>query len=970
MIHQNIRSAPRNLKNFECFLSNLNHTFPFIGCSETWFKDHNVNLYGIKGYTAEHNYRKKQSGGGVSIYVKDNIEYTLRKDLTVMNTTLETIFIEVKKDQIGNKKDMIIGVIYRPPGTDIRSSSDELIKILNKIKIDKKTLYLLGDYNANLINIDKHTPTQELLDMLYSYLLLPLVTKPTRVTTTTATLIDNIFTNDLENLDKAFTGILYSDVTDHFPIFYIDNTQTGKTAPKFILKRLYTPANSKKFSEQLNNQDWSEILNSQNVKEANAKYLKIYKEAYEACFPVKRVKLGYNNKKPWLKQNILEAIKIKNKMHKNLLDTGDPYLGILYRRFRNRVNKMVMHAERDHYRDLIAENKDNMKKTWQILKEIINKNKKTSISSRFMVNNQIIINKQDIADGFNSFYVNVGPTLAKKIPKVNKSPSSFIKKSYNHKMFVKEVTQEEVRKIITELKNGSSGWDQISAKIFKSTVDAYLIPFTHICNLSIISGIFPDEMKLARVIPLYKTDDPLLFSNYRPVSVLPVMSKVLERLMYNRLLNYLNKYKILYDFQFGFRNKHSPNLALIYLIDKISTALEKGEYVLGLFLDFSKAFDTVDHAILFEKLEYYGVNDISLNWFKSYLNNRYQYVEYNGTKSSQMKITCGVPQGSILGPLLFLIYINDLADASTKLFALMFADDSNMFISGTNINELINTMNEEMIKIVEWLRVNKLSLNLKKTHFIIFRRNRSKTTNENSNNNNNNNLPNKEKINNLVIDNVIIERKTKTKFLGVILDELLSFEHHTKHVKSKVARGVGILYKGRKSLDKTSLTQLYNSFICPYLNYCLTVWGNTFQANIEPLEKIQRRAVRVISGLNRQDDVSQTFLNLNILTFKQLYAYNIQILMYKYYHGDLPHIFEQFFTLNNQIHQYDTKSKHNFHVAFGKTHQMATSIRIVGVRSFNHFKKNIEIKNKISTYKKHLKRVIITEGINYLYIVT
>ena len=200
------------------------------------------------------------------------------------------------------------------------------------------------------------------------------------------------------------------------------------------------------------------------------------------------------------------------------------------------------------------------------------------------------------------------------------------------------------------------------------------------------------------------------------------------------------------------------------------------------------------------------------------------------------------------------------------------------------------------------------------------------------------------------------------------MDELLSFEHHTKHIRGKLARGVGILYKGRKSLDKSSLIQLYNSFLCPYLNYCLTVWGNTFQTNIAPLEKIQRRAIRVISGLKRQDSVSKTFIDLKILTLKQLYAYNIQILMYKYYHGDLPHIFEQFFTLNNQIHQYNTKSKHNFHVAFGKSHQMATSIRIVGVRSFNHFKKTIEIKYKISTYKKHLKNIIISEGINYLAI--
>ena len=170
----------------------------------------------------------------------------------------------------------------------------------------------------------------------------------------------------------------------------------------------------------------------------------------------------------------------------------------------------------------------------------------------------------------------------------------------------------------------------------------------------------------------------------------------------------------------------SPNLALIYLVDKVSNALENGEFVLGLFLDFSKAFDTVNHSILFEKLEYYGIRGIPLNWFKSYLDSRKQYVEYNGTKSDEQIISCGVPQGSILGPLLFLLYINDLASVSNKLYTLLFANDSNMFISGKNLNDLIDTMNMEMIKVIEWLQVNELSLNLKKTYFMVFRRKRGK----------------------------------------------------------------------------------------------------------------------------------------------------------------------------------------------------------------------------------------------------
>ena len=701
---------------------------------------------------------------------------------------------------------------------------------------------------------------------------------------------------------------------------------------------------------------------------------------YDECFPTKRIKLGYSTRKSWIPKHIKNLICQKNRMHINYLKSKDPYLGIIYRRFRNKVNKMREKAEREHYNKLLSENKNNLKKIWQILKEIINRNQRSSISSRFMINNQIVINKQTIADGFNSFYINVGPTLAKNIPNVNKTPCSFIKRSFNHTMHVDPVTSEEICKTIINLKMGSPGYDNINSKVFKTTARHCVIPITHLVNLSVTTGIFPDELKIARVIPVFKSEDALLFSNYRPVSVLPVLSKIFERIMYDRLLKYLNKYDLLYKYQFGFRNKHSPNLALIFLIDKISTAIDEGKYVIGLFLDFKKAFDTVNHAILLQKLDYYGIKDTSLSWFRSYLNNRSQYVEYNGTKSSCQKITCGVPQGSILGPLLFLVYINDLPQVSDKLFALMFADDSNMFLSGNNLEQLITTMNTEMTNVVEWLRANKLSLNLKKTHFIIFSKGRPSTIIPNRgqhNSNNNNEQTHKINFNpklppttKLIIDNVPVTRKTCTKFLGVIIDERLTFKEHIRHIKGKISRGLGILYKSKSILNKPTLIQLYNSFICPYLNYCITVWGNTLPTYLAPINSIQRRAIRVIAGKTRRDDADPLFKDLKILKFRELYAFNIQTLMHQYYHSNLPKIFEPFFTFNYQLHKYETKSKHNLHVAVGKSPQLASSIRILGARSFNHFKSKLDIQFQLPTYKVLLKAEVMNNGIDYLDIVS
>ena len=206
----------------------------------------------------------------------------------------------------------------------------------------------------------------------------------------------------------------------------------------------------------------------------------------------------------------------------------------------------------------------------------------------------------------------------------------------------------------------------------------------------------------------------MLINNYRPVSILPVFSKVFEKLMYCRLISFINKYKILYKYQFGFRAKHSTNMALILLIDKISNALNNGDVACGVFLDFSKAFDTVNHDILLDKLCNYGIRGICLKWIKDYLCNREQYVSYDNTCSEKCKILCGVPQGSILGPLMFLLYINDLSSVSKIVFTILFADDRSVFVTGKNIDNLIETMNNELEKLVEWLYINKLSLNIKK----------------------------------------------------------------------------------------------------------------------------------------------------------------------------------------------------------------------------------------------------------------
>ena len=327
-------------------------------------------------------------------------------------------------------------------------------------------------------------------------------------------------------------------------------------------------------------------------------------------------------------------------------------------------------------------------------------NIRNNISSKITqlnINGEIIDNPKVVADQLNNFFVNVGPLTESSIPtSENISPLKFVKQRNQLDFLLAHVSDEEVLDIINVLENKSTGPASIPVKLLKLIPDLIIIPLCKLINLSFVSGTFPDPLKIVKVRPIHKNGSTQDMNNYRPISLLSIFDKIMEKIMHNRLYHFLEVNNILYSKQFGFRKNNSTVNALIKITEKIKESIDKGKYGCGIFIDLRKAFDTVNHEILLFKMEHYGIRGSTLQWFKSYLHERKQYVYINGECSELKPISCGVPQGSVLGPLLFLIYINDLPNISKKLDLYLFADDTNIYYEDQSLANLEKKVNKEL----------------------------------------------------------------------------------------------------------------------------------------------------------------------------------------------------------------------------------------------------------------------------------
>lgn len=643
---------------------------------------------------------------------------------------------------------------------------------------------------------------------------------------------------------------------------------------------------------------------------------------------------------PWVNDELKSMSKLKNVLLKKIgICLDDDRKTILNRQLyilSNKITKLKRTLKSQYYHKLFNDCSSSFQ-VWKNINKVLGKNKASiQIDSITDENKVIITDSQDISEKFNDHFVNVGSKLDAQIP-IDYDGINFFNsiKHINDTFFLYPTDTEEIATYITLLESRkSSGPDDIINDILKKNNDIVSPFISKLINIIFETGIYPDLLKLAKVIPIYKHGDKNCLNNYRPISILNSCNKIIEWTIHKRLLNFLEGEFFFYKYQYGFRKKSGTTSAAIEILDSILGSLDKGQVATGIFLDLTKAFDTVNHNILLDKLSSYGIRGVAYELFVNYLNNRTQYVVTNDISSNKRVINCGVPQGSVLGPLLFLIYINDIGNLPIQGSLRLFADDCVIFYFERNININLQNLQYDMNILEKYFKINRLSLNTPKTKFINIR-SPQKT------------IP---VFNSPTFMGIQIEQVNEIKYLGLIIDEFLTWQSHISVLRKKLSPIVGILRKLSYFLPQHILLIIYNSLISSHLQYLTIAWGFAAKIYLKKLQVLQNRALKSIFGLPYHFSSNDLYYNTETLPIKGIYCHQICCYVHRVLKNQIYHTigFDYIYNTHN------TRSGNALRIRNYRTNKGLLSISIIGPKLYSYLPLHV-INSKVDLFKKRLK---------------
>ena len=595
--------------------------------------------------------------------------------------------------------------------------------------------------------------------------------------------------------------------------------------------------------------------------------------------------------KPWITPSILCSINKKTQLYNKFLRRGNRTNENNYKRYRNVLVQTIRDAKKLYFKDALKQNKNNGKVTWDLLNQVVNKShkKQNNYPDTFYDSQGKAYNKPDVPNGFNVFFSSIGHMLDKEIPKIDNDPLNYLNElDYEPYVSTPQATATEIEKIIKSLNSVGGGIDRISTQILLGTYRNIIHHLTFFINLCLRKAVFPNNLKVAIITPIHKAGSKDTFTNYRPISLLPIISKILEKIIYLTLSPILETNDLLNPLQFGFRKQHSTYMPIAHMNDEITKNLQENEITCILYLDLKKAFDSVCIEILLRKIYYIGIRGSLYDIIDSYLCNRQQITKINHTYSDKQAITVGVPQGSILGPLLFIMYINDMPNITDLASFYVFADDTAVMIKAKSIEQLQIKVNQLMPIVTKWFQTNRLSLNASKSSYQIFSRNRSSDIN-------------------ISLENTKIERKACVRYLGMYVDENLKWHSHIAYVLSIISRNLGIMGRAKHLLSARELILLYNALILPHLSYCAIIWGINYESNIRRIKIFQKRAVRIIDKKPFLYPSNGLFIQHKILKFTDIVKEQSIVILLAHINNTMPKPISNLFKFEESKNTRQTK---------------------------------------------------------------
>lgn len=868
VVLQNIRSAR---KNFDRFLDTLEveKIYPDIIClTETWIGSHEKNLYNIAGYKMLDNCNDDYKSGGVLIYVNDTF---VCDEVTIDFATGDFLGAKITV----NNESFTLICIYRFIWKSISLFLGDMDELLKRLKCHN--LYIVGDININLMN---NYEAEDYVMLMSSYGLDSLVNSPTRISGQTATCLDHIWSRNKKDALINAASVHHLHVTDHS---LVTLTIKSNRAP-LVRQRVQRTKNVVKYDKLvdfLRGETWGDVFEQDDASVAFDMFLRRFQAHLEASTHRISFSSGAQRhfaRRPWVSPSVGRLIKRKNKILNISNDKpNNVRLKIYSRNLSKRVWKITAARRNRYYLNKLRDSRGNMRKTWEIVNELSGRNRAHHcIDSLKDVHGNILADSNSIATEFNSCFARMPADIAAQI--VPPNVPYRISSSNPRSIFLSSVTALEVHRVISSLRTtSSSGFDNINGGCLKR-VSWYVVDvLAHLINLSFREGIFPEALKFAVVVPIYKKGDKRAAENYRPISLLSIFSKIYEKLMKVRLLGFLKKYSLLPGYQYGFREGRGCEQALESFLGRVAEEMNEDRKVGALFLDVCKAFDTVNHDLLLRKLEAFGIRGIALKWFSTYLSGRRQSVRIGSVLSAAIKLLSGVPQGSILGPILFIIYIHDIHLAGLLGVPTAYADDIAITYSGKSYAEVMQAMNHDINVIKLWFDHHFMLLSQKSNYMLFALRGEPDQSTLKVHQGDCVSRATSDSCSSACYE---IDRVSTFKYLGVTLDQNLTWRDHIELVRKHLRVSMWHCYKIRESLPRNVLASFYYSMIQSKLQYGIPFWGAAYDCHLLGVISAQKIILRTMSFKGRFYGSSPLFSSWNIMPLRDLYVYRTMRLFF------------------------------------------------------------------------------------------